>query len=834
VTPGRLRDARADLVADVSLRGRAFGAALATVLDEAMIATLEDIADPGPVALVALGSYARRELCPGSDVDILLVHDFRGRKGHDHVRRLTEQLWYPLWDAGFVTGHGARTIRESIALASDDLDAATALTEIRHVAGVADLTVELERKARELAVKRQQKMLRSLAEGAVTRRVQPGAIAEMLEPDLKEGAGGLRDVQALEWAGWAFGDPGACAALVQRGYLTDDDVARINTGRELLLDLRVALQRVTSSRSDRLALQEQDAVAEQLDFADADVLVRSLANAAREIAWIAGDVWARIDDMLAGPTGRGRSENRAVAEGVWLRDGRVHVDANDDGTVPALRALEAACVAAEHDVPFDRPSLTRLRSTTEPTWDVWQRAAFVRLLRFGDAAIAVFEALDHEGVLVRFLPEWEHVRSRPQRNAYHRFTVDRHLLEAVAQCARLLDGGDAPRQSTNELDIDAVVARACRRPELLLFGALLHDIAKGMPGDHSVVGAESADRIGRRMGLDSEGREIVSWLVRNHLLMAEIATRRDLSDASVAENLAQECAGDAERLRLLYLLTIGDSRATGPAAWSPSKGALVRDLFVKAAAAIERGETMALAADRREALADRLGAARADAFLSRLPESYLLAFDVDTMCVHETILGTETVVKCERAVGNHVVITVVAADRPGLLATLAGALSICGVDVLEASLFGTTDGIALDVFRGADPFGRVDEEGTRVRQTIERSLTGEIDLPTRVEERRKSYAPLTKVSGAVQIYVRTDESDTDTVVEVHADDEVGLLYRLASSFAELELDVRVAKVATLGQRVVDSFYVRDAQGHKVDDPDEVAALHDALTARMKT
>jgi len=836
MTPAGLRDARDALVADASFRGRVFGAALATVLDDALVAALAGVGDPGPVALVALGSYARRELCPGSDVDVLLVHDLRGRKSHDHVRRLTEQLWYPLWDAGFVTGHGARTVRESIALASEDLDAATALTEIRHIAGVTDLTIELEQKSRDLVVKRQARILRALSEGATTRRVQPGAIAEMLEPDLKEGAGGLRDVQALEWAGWAFGAPGGFAALVERGYLTDDDVVRLKAGRELLLDLRVALQRVTGSRSDRLALQEQDAVAEQLDVADADVLARSLANAAREIAWISNDVWTRVNDMLTGPSGR-RSENRPVAEGVWLRDGRVHIDAGDDGSVPALRALEAACIAAEHDVPFDRSSLTRLRSTTEPTWDVWQRAAFVRLLRFGVPAIAVFEALDHEGVLTRLLPEWEHVRSRPQRNAYHRYTVDRHLLEAVAQCARLLDAGDAPRAANSESDIEAVVARACRRPDLLLFGALLHDIAKGVPGDHSVVGAETADHITRRIGLDSEGREIVVWLVRNHLLMAEIATRRDLSDASVAENLAKSCAGDAERLRLLYLLTIGDSRATGPAAWSPSKGALVRDLFVKAAAAIERGETKALAADRHEALADRLGAARADAFLARLPESYLLAFDVDTMCAHEELLGLgggAPVVKCERAAGNHVVITVVAPDRPGLLATLAGALSICGVDVLEANLFGTTDAVALDVFRGADPFGRVDDEGTRVRETIERALDGEIDLATRVEERRRSYAPLNKVMGPVQVHVRTDESDTDTVVEVHADDEVGLLYRLASTFVGLELDVRVAKVATLGQRVVDSFYVRDAHGHKVDDPDDVEGLFNALTATMKT
>src|SRR5262249_9678644 len=219
-------------------------------------------------------------------------------------------------------------------------------------------------------------------------------------------------------------------------------------------------------------------------------------------------------------------------------------------------------------------------------------------------------------VLAVLLPEWEHVRSRPQRNAYHRFTVDRHLLEAVAQCASLLDAGERPRGSGWEHDVDAVVARACRRPELLLLGALLHDISKGMPGDHSEVGEVTSERVIRRMGFDSEAREILPWLVRNHLHMAEVATRRDLSDASVADNVPALCSGDAERLRLLYLLTIGDSKATGPAAWSPSKAALVRDLFVKAATAIERGEAKVVADDRRHALNEALGADTAARFLA--------------------------------------------------------------------------------------------------------------------------------------------------------------------------------------------------------------------------
>ena len=829
----RLRDARAALVADPSLRGRAFGASLASVLDGALIDVFTEVEAPGEVALVALGSYARRELCPGSDVDVLLLHNLRGRNASRTVRALTERLWYPLWDAGLVTGHGARTIKESISLADEDLDALTALLEVRHVAGASDLTIELERRARELAVRRRGRVLRALAEGFAARRARPGAIAEMLEPDLKEGSGGLRDVQALEWAGWALGEPGATRTLVARGFLTAGDLARLEPGRELLLDLRVALQRVTGSRSDRLALQEQDAVAEQLGMPDADALVHDLASAAREIAWISADVWMRVADSLRGPAGRAGSADHVVAQGVVLRDGRVHVEADGDGSIPALRAIEAACAAAEHDVPFDRASLTRLRATGEPTWDVWERAGFVRLLRFGENAVPVFEAFDHEGVLVRLLPEWSHVRSRPQRNAYHRFTVDRHLLEAVAQCAQLLDAGDAHATGGFENDIDAIVARACRRPELLLFGALLHDIAKGMPGDHSKVGAQTAERIARRMRIDSEGREIVVWLVRHHLLMAEVATRRDLSDATVADNVAAACAADAERLRLLYLLTIGDSRATGPAAWNPSKAGLVRDLFVKAAAAIERGEARALAADRREALVKRLGEERASTVLDRLPESYVLAFDVDTICAHAALLESVPTVQCEPVGGGNVVVTVVAPDRPGLLATLAGALSVGGVNVSDAQLFGTADGLALDVFRGADPFGRVVEDPARVVRVIERALAGEIDLATRVEERRRSYAPFGERAGPVTVEVNTDESDTDTVVEVHADDDVGLLYRLASAFVELHVDVRVAKVATLGQRVVDVFYVRDANGRKIDDPEAVESLGAALVARMR-
>jgi [protein-PII] uridylyltransferase len=817
-----LREGRSALLADPSVRGNAYGVALSELLDRTLRELFEDLGPRTPVALVTLGSYARRELCPGSDVDVMLLHDARGSK-RAAVGELAERCWYPLWDAGFVTGHSTRSVKESIALADEDLDVLTALLDARGLIGDAGLTDALLSRGRDLAERRHRRVLTMLADSAERRRARPGLVAEVLEPDVKEGAGGLRDIQALGWAGNALGGTGL-GGLEARGFLDGADHARLTSARAHLLDVRVALHRVTRGRSDRLALQEQDAVASLLGAADADALVRQLASVSREVAWISQDVWLRIRDHLAGPSGRVARHERVLAEGVMLREGRVVV--TDAPPVSALRVLEAAAAAAEHRASFERATLVRLHSMSDPTWDVWERAAFLRLLRAGSGAIPVFEALDHEGVLTRLLPEWEHVRSRPQRNAYHRFTVDRHLLQAIAECAQLLDAGDIP-----EPDFDGIVARACRRPELLLLGGLLHDIGKGRPGDHSDAGAHTASLFARRIGLDSEGREIVTWLVRHHLLMADVATRRDLSDAAVADNLAATCSGDAERLRLLYLLTIGDSRATGPAAWNATKAMLVRDLFVKAAAAIERGEARAVADDRRELLSQRLGAEAAFAFLSRLPDEYVLAFGVDDMLVHEGLLQSTPAVLCRREHGS-VSVTIVARDRPRLLATLAGALTVCGLDVLEAHLFGTSDGLALDVFRAADPFGRVQDGVESVEQTIRDALDGHLDVATRVADRSAAYRRPHAEPGPITIMIAVDESETDTVVEVHTDDDIGLLYRLASALADLGLDVRVAKVATLGERVVDVFYVRDAVGKKVADRGGVDELHRALASHL--
>ena len=458
-----------------------------------------------------------------------------------------------------------------------------------------------------------------------------------------------------------------------------------------------------------------------------------------------------------------------------------------------------------------------MRSSALPTWDVDERQLFIRLLRTGGPAVAVFEAVDQVDAVARLLPEWSHVRSLPQRNAYHRHTVDRHLLEAVSQCALLLDGAEL---RGSEVPLEHIVARACRRPELLLLAALLHDIGKGLPEDHAVAGARIAKDVGRRLGLDSEGVEILVWLVRDHLLMADTATRRDLSDPDTIQKFCAPLAGDGERLRLLYLLTIGDSIATGPAAWSKSKSALLRDLFVRAAAMVESDSTESMVAARRHELVARVGPDDAASLLDAMPHSYALAFELDVMCTHVDLLrDRELAVGCDRGEGSKVVITIAAPDRTGLLATVSGALTCCGLAVSEAALFTTNDGMALDVFTADDTFGRFDDDGeTRVRTTIARAISGELDVAAGVEERRRHYTRSDRSADGrlspVEVIVDHDASSAATVIEVHADDQIGLLYRLASAFASAGLDVSVAKVATLGARVVDVFYVSE-NGHKL-------------------
>ena len=815
--PDWLRAERARLVASDQLGGAAFGEALAAVLDEAF-AQLQDAVDVrGRWALLAMGSYARRELAPGSDVDVMLLADTRSVESLDHA---AQTAWYPLWDAGFVLGHAVRGTKDALRLADRDLHAMTSLLDARCVAGDRAVATNLVERLRGLARRRRGVLVRELADAADDRRQTPGPVAEMLAPDLKRGSGGLRDVQALAWSGWALDEQGGLDALVALGYLDAEDQGRLGAARLALLDIRLALHRVTTSRSDLLTLQEQDAVADRLGIADADELVRVLAGHGRNVAWIARDVWDRLRSAASGPARRSGRE-REVAPGVIVRDGRVTFA--DDAPIDALTLLRAAMAAAEHRAPFERAALERCATVRPVVWGRAEREALIGLLATGARAIPVFEALDHVGALTMLLPEWEHVRSRPQRNAYHRFTVDRHLVEAVAGTAELR--GDP--------GFDGDVARRCPA-DILLLGALLHDIAKGSPDDHSAAGATVARDVGRRLGLDEPEVATLEWLVRHHLLLADTATRRDLADETTIVRFGRT-VGDSERLDLLYVLTIGDSRATGPAAWNPSRAALVRELYLRTDALLEAGVVEDPgAAAHRDQLVALVGERTTVGLLESFPPGYASAFSAPEMARHLELLETgRFAVEWGDAPGDLLAVTVVAPDRPGLLARVSGALAVLGLDIQEANAFSHRQGLAIEVFIGRDRYERLGDPDDRVRaeQLLGDAVAGSVDVTELLRQRRRRYRA---ESGDVAVRFDLDASTAATVVEVEAPDEVGLLATVTSVFTDLDIDVTLAKVQTLGERVVDVFYVRDSRGAKIIDRLTLERLRATLVARLTT
>ena len=748
----RITQVRAQLAADDSLVGRELCRVWSEEVDRWLAELVELAAEPHiqGLALVAVGGYGRSELSLQSDIDVILLHS-----GRRDVGEIADRIWYPIWDEGMKLGHSVRTVKEALALAADDLDTATSLLDARHLAGDRTLTDELGAKAELQWRKRAKRWLGIMAERVRARHERAGEVAFLLEPELKEGRGGLRDVQALRWAQAA------------RTIMWEADHAPLDAAYDLLLGVRVELHRRAGRRGDRLLLQDQDAVALALGYGHADDLMRDVAVAARTIAWTSDDAWRRIESSLVGPLGRIRRE-RTLAPGLLLRDGEVHVTDDADVAGDASTALRAAAAAASAQTQLDRTSLARLaaESPVPPApWPDAVRVALVDLLLTGPPAILLLEALDQQGVWERYFPEWPSVRSKPQRNAYHRFTVDRHLWEAAAQAAAL--------------------SGRVRRPDLLVLGALLHDLGKGQPGDHTATGVRMLGEIGPRMGLGPTDTEVLVALCRHHLLLPDVATRRDLDDPATIAGVAG-AVGSVEVLELLAALTEADSVATGPAAWSEWKAALVRQLVTRVARALgSEGELDAVVPE--------------PPFPTEAQRALLAA-------------GSPAIV----TEGDR--LTVVTTDRHGLFSRVAGVLSLHGLDVLDAAAT-TEGGAALQVFRVQSSFGPTFTWDKVVRD-LERGLAGQLAIRARLADRARTYGHRRPATvGAAEPEIRFDlaASEEATVVEVHAPDGLGVLYRITQALADLDLDIVSAKVQTLGPQVVDSFYVRGRDGRKVTD-----------------
>jgi [protein-PII] uridylyltransferase len=720
------------------------------------------------VALVAVGGLGRRELVPYSDLDLVLVHN-----GHRGIEKVAEQIWYPLWNSGVGLDHSVRTVGEALDVAAKDLRTALGLLDARHVAGDETLTRQLADEARDAWRTGVRRRFDELISSARTRWARSGEVAHWVEPDLKHGRGGLRDLAMLD-----------ALALAQ---LVDRPAGEVAAARKLLLDARTELRRIARRPRDVLMPQDGDEIAAVLGIGDRFTLARALSGAGRSVAY-ALDVALR-----SGRSGgrkvlgvlRRQPVRRPLAEGVVLHGDEVTLARDVDPARDPGLLLRVAAAAARSGRPIAPGALSRLgESAPEPRapWPAEVRQELVSLLGAGEGLIDVVESLDRTGLWARLFPEWGAVRDLPPRDAAHVWTVDRHLVAATANAGRLVT--------------------SVSRPDLLLIGTVLHDIGKGRGQDHSVVGAALATQVGERLGLPGKDVATLSAMVRHHLLLPHTATRRNIADEATVRRVVETLEGDAVLLELLHGLAEADSLATGPGVWTEWKAALVADLVARCRQAMagERPAGPEPLDDAQRALAESVAA-------SAKPDILVVPGPVAT-------------------------VTLVAPDHPGLLSRAAGVLALHSLKVHAAELRAHA-GVAVDTFAVSPRFGSLPDTAL-LREQFTRALSGSLPLADKLAAKERDYADEPDDPPRPRVLWFDDEADggvasRDVVLELRTADRLGLLHDVAAALERGGVDVRWARAMQVGGTAIASFSLAsDAPDY--DGPDWRREIEAAVLA----
>ncbi|TWD72440.1 UTP--GlnB (protein PII) uridylyltransferase GlnD [Kribbella amoyensis] len=703
------------------------------------------------VALVAVGGYGREELSPYSDLDVMLVH----AEGYPQVDELAAQIWYPLWDSRTKLDHSVRTIAQAQEAAAGDVRVALGLLDARHVAGDSHLTLQLRSVLMADWRRTAKTRLPALAEACRDRAHTVGELAHLAEPDLKEAYGGLRDAVVLR-------------ALVA-SWLVDVPHPVVERARLDLLNIRDELHTVAGRSTDRLIADVAKDVAAGLGLSGRDELLRHVYATGRTLAHVCDVSWRRIESLMAKPP-RSRRRQRtggplllALDEGVGQHEGEVVLMPDARPERDAALGLRAAAVAADRELVLSPAVCARLATSAAELPDPWPgeaRRLFCALLGAGQGLLEVWEAMDQAGYVSRLLPEWDTVRFRPPQSALHRYTVDRHLLETCVAASTMV--------------------RDVRRPDLLLVAALLHDLGKAVEGDHSVTGAVIAADVARRLGFTEADADTITLLVRQHLVLAQVATRRDLDDPMTVELMAG-IVGDTDTLDLLEALTYADARAAGPAASSPWRMRLVGELSRRVRAELSGG-----------------GAALwTEAPPIPVPE------------LHQVVgVGRLGVSVAEHH--GDLQVNVAVPDQVGTLSTVAGVLAIERLAVRSAVITSVEGlGISQWTVAGSPP------DPVRLRDRLAVALRDDGDLVRRLAARDSSV----RKGVPSRVDLLPEASETATVIQVRAHDRPGLLYDVTAALAATGADIRSAHVSTLGAECVDVFYLTDSHGSPLEEED---------------
>jgi [protein-PII] uridylyltransferase len=707
------------------------------------------------ISLLAVGGYGRKQLCPYSDLDLTLIDNHRR-----NLAETSSKLWYHIWDSGLSLDHSLRQKKQVISLLKQDIKVLLGILDARVIAGNSELGNEIIQEATSYWERYGYKFLDGLSKENQKRYELFGELAYLLEPDLKQSAGGLRDMAILR-----------TLAKLDDSIKNMLGVRDMGTYESLILDVRVLQHTISMRENDRLLLQDQPEIASLLGYENENDLMKSMAEAGRAIQTTSDDAWRKINKTynkkISFPAFESDNEN------VVLIDNEICIVDDAKTSLDIDLLLEVAVMAAKNDISISVPTLDRLQKETVPpsnTWSDRQRALFVEFCSYGSRFIKVAEALDQHRLFEILIPEWTYVRNLPQRNAYHKFTVDRHLLETVAQAQ--------PLQSE------------CERPDLLLIGALLHDIGKGRIIDHSELGASLAYTIASRLGFDSRDVTTIASLVKYHLVLPEVATRRDLDDVGTIRSVAQLLENKLT-LHLLRALAEADGLATGTTAWGTWKKELVLLLVQKTEDAL----------DKR--------------YPNKPPDSANITRQVIPEVTHLTLQPRGKKLK------------VMAPDKPGLLAAVAGSLTLHGLQIKRAKISAPYPNIAMEEFDLEQEFEK-QIDWLAIQKDINDALTKERDLQKLLNERNNSYQnyirPQSAYTPSTKVNIDNITSDQFSIVEVRSPDYTGILYTITACLAEVNIDVASALVDTLGNEVIDIFYIQDEKGNKITDTKRLEEL----------
>jgi [protein-PII] uridylyltransferase len=808
---------------------------------------------PLDFALVATGGYGRGVLAPHSDIDLLFL---TAREPGARTRRLIEFILYLLWDLGLKVGHATRSAQDCLSEGCKDITILTALVDARFLGGDADVYVHFQKCFTEhrlasgivpfLAGKRAER---------AARHARYGESPFLVEPHVKEGRGGLRDLQTLYWvARYAFGvqkmpelvgpdSPGG-------GLLTAHEARSIRRAWDFLWTLRFHLHYVTGRAEERLTFDLQPVIAARMGYTrhgaqdGSERLMKHLFLTARDVVRFTRVLEPAIERAALGPPATRREGDEALATlGLAFADGKL-VAAPPDRDFSREPILMLRIVKAARDRCLDihplaiRALIRHARQAERLRGDDEANRLFIDLL-MGKGAAKWLRLLNEAGFLGRFIPEWQRITGLMQFDTYHVFTVDEHTIEAIGVLQQIESGALA-----EIAPVASELAGQLQSRRALYVAALLHDIAKGRGGDHSEIGARLAQEICPRLGMSAEETETVSWLVLHHLLVSQTAFKRDIEDPKTILDIADQVQSP-ERLRLLLVLTVADMRAVGPRVWNAWKATLLREVYWRVSEVLAGGMTVPerdvrVARAKEAATANLSGFTQGETehFLSLGYPGYWLSFDAETHARHAAMIRDAEAGRAPLTVRTRVLpergvteVTVYCTDHPGLFSKISGALAVAGASIVDARIHTLTNGMALDTFwvqDSSDDAFDAPHRLARLSVLIEQALSGRLQLEAEIRKVRREPARLAAVTVPPRVVFDNFASNTHTVIEVNGRDRPGLLHDVTAAISEQGLQIASAHITTYGVRAVDVFYVKDVFGLKIENERKLAPLREAL------